>query len=57
MNYSHVAFIVGWDDKYIWILGGNQQPYPAMEDGRGTTVNIRKVKRNQIDKIIKPSIK
>jgi RHS repeat-associated protein len=56
MNYSHVAFIVGWDEKNLWILGGNQQPYPALEDGRGTTVNVRKVPRNLIDKIIKPKI-
>jgi hypothetical protein len=47
MNYSHVAFVVGFDDTYLWILGGNQQPTPALEDGRGTEVNIRKVEKKK----------
>jgi RHS repeat-associated protein len=55
MNYSHVGFVVGWDDTYLWILGGNQQPYPAEEDGRGTTVNIRRVKRSQVDDYVAPN--
>lgn len=54
MNYSHVGFVMGWDDKYLWILGGNQQPYPAEDDGRGTTVNIRRVKRSQVDAYVRP---
>jgi hypothetical protein len=56
MKYSHVAFIIGFDDKYLWIIGGNQQPEPALEDGRGTTVNIRKVKRSQKDKYVSPIV-
>lgn len=56
MTYSHVAFVMGFDDKYVWILGGNQQPDPALEDGRGTEVNIRRVERTKVENYVAPSV-
>ncbi len=54
MTYSHIAFVVNYDDNYVWILGGNQ-PADNTATRSGSTVNIRRYRRTLVDRFIKPN--
>ena len=53
MNYSHVGFVVGFDAKNIWLMGGNQpQNGAAIRDG--VEVNITKYSRTLVKNYVLP---
>jgi len=54
MSYGHVAMVVGYDDKYVWILGGNQPANGAVVRD-GTEVNITRYKRSLVSKYVIPN--
>ena len=47
MTYSHVAFVVGYDDKHVWILGGNQTADGSAKSD-GVEVNIKRYPRTLV---------
>src|SRR5690554_518510 len=54
MSYGHVAMVVGYDDTYVWILGGNQPANGAIVRD-GTEVNITRYKRSLVSKYVIPT--
>jgi uncharacterized protein (TIGR02594 family) len=54
MSYGHVAMVVGYDDTYVWILGGNQPANGAVVRD-GTEVNITRYKRSLVSSYIIPT--
>jgi RHS repeat-associated protein len=54
MSYGHVAMVVGYDDTYVWILGGNQPANGAVVRD-GTEVNITRYKRSLVSKYVIPA--
>lgn len=56
MVFDHVAFIHKYNDRYVWILGGNQRvDGSANTDDDGTVVNIRKYPISQVRSMWLPS--
>lgn len=53
MSYAHVAMVVEFDNKYVWILGGNQ-PVNGAVVRDGEEVNISKYNRNLVSKYVIP---
>jgi len=53
MNYGHVGMITGFDDKSIWLLGGNQPKNGAVKRD-GEEVNITKYSRSLVSKYVIP---
>ncbi len=54
MKYGHVAMVVGYNDKSIWILGGNQPRNGAVKRD-GVEVNITQYNRNLVSKYVIPT--
>ena len=50
MSWGHVGTVVDYDNKNIWLLGGNQSPTgAAVSDGNGKDeVNIKKYPRSSV---------
>ena len=47
-SHSHVAFVVSYTKTHVTYIGGNQQPLPALDDGRGTEVNTTTRRRSTV---------
>lgn len=54
MSYGHVGMIVGFDNKNIWLLGGNQQKNGAVVRD-GVEVNITRYPRSLVSKYVIPT--
>lgn len=54
MKYGHVAMVVGYNDKSVWILGGNQPRNGAVKRD-GVEVNITKYKRSLVSTYVIPT--
>lgn len=54
MKFGHVAFVESYDDKSVWIIGGNQRADGA-SIGDGSEVNIREYSRSEVSGYYMPS--
>lgn len=54
MSYGHVAMVVGYNDKHVWILGGNQ-PRNGAAVRDGVEVNITRYSRSLVSKYVIPA--
>ena len=53
MSYGHVAIVAQFDDKYVWIIGGNQ-PRNGARVRDGVEVNITRYSSKHVSKYIIP---